>query len=79
MPPILKVFYTNCYKYMSYYVNKGVEVENSSPSSNYRSLMIPLTDVRSPTNNENGNQGTKCNLKSVNRRVEVEHLNESID
>ena len=39
---------------------------------------ILLTDVRSPTNNENGNQGTECNLTSVNRCVEVEHLEESI-
>ena len=29
--------------------------------------------------NENGNQGTECNITSVNRCVEVEHLEESID
>ena len=40
---------------------------------------LPLTDVRYPTDNENGNQGTKCNQTSVNRCVEVEHLKESID
>ena len=40
---------------------------------------IPLTDAISPTDNENGNQGTECNLTSVNRCVEVEHLEESID
>ena len=40
---------------------------------------IPLIDVRYPTDNDNGNQGTKCNLTSVNRCVEVEHLKESID
>ena len=28
MPPVWKVFYTNRYKYMSYYTNRGVEVEN---------------------------------------------------
>ena len=51
MPPIWKVLYTNRYEYMSYYVNKGVEVEHSSPSYDYRSLMY--------TDNENGNQGTR--------------------
>ena len=40
---------------------------------------IKLTHARSPTNNENGNQGIECNLISVNRCVEVEHLEESID
>ena len=40
---------------------------------------IPLADARSPTDNENGNQGTECNLTSVNRCVELEHLEESID
>ena len=39
----------------------------------------PLTDARSPTDNENGNKGTKFNLTSVNRCVEVKHLKESID
>ena len=36
MPPILKVFYTIRYEYMSYYVNRGVKVEHSIPSSDYR-------------------------------------------
>ena len=40
---------------------------------------ISLMDARSPTDNDNGNQGTKCNLTSVIRCVEVEHLKESID
>ena len=40
---------------------------------------IQITDARSPTDNENGNQGTKCNLTSVNICVEVKHLEESID
>ena len=40
---------------------------------------IPLTDMRSPTDNENGNQGTEHNIKSVNRCVEFELLKESID
>ena len=53
IPPIWKVFYTTCYEYMSYYVNRGVEVEHSRPSYDYRSLMYAVTD------NENGNQGTK--------------------
>ena len=35
---------------------------------------IPKIDVRSPIDNENGNQGKKCNLTSVNRCVEVKHL-----
>ena len=35
--------------------------------------------MRSPTDNENGNQGTECNLTSVNICVEFEHLKESID
>ena len=42
MPPIWKVFYTNHYKYMSYYANRGVEVEHSSSSSDYRSLMYTV-------------------------------------
>ena len=42
MPPIYKVFYTHRYEYMSYYVNRGVEVEHSSPSSDYRSLMYTV-------------------------------------
>ena len=40
---------------------------------------IPLTDARSPTDNENWNQGIECNITSVNRYVEVEHLEESIN
>ena len=40
---------------------------------------IPLTDVISHTDNENGNQGTECNLTSVNIFFEVELLEESID
>ena len=40
---------------------------------------IPLTDTRYPTNNDHGNQGTECNLTSVNRCDEFEHLKESID
>ena len=40
---------------------------------------IPLIDTRSPTDNENKNQGTKWNLTSLNRCVEVEHLEEFID
>ena len=40
---------------------------------------IPLTDVRYPTDNDNGNQGTECKQTSVNRCVEVEHLRESND
>ena len=35
--------------------------------------------MRSPTDNENLNQGAECNLTSVNRCVEVKHLEESID
>ena len=42
MPPIWKVLYTIRYEYMSYYVNRDVEVEHSSP-----------------TDNENGNQGSR--------------------
>ena len=38
-----------------------------------------LIDTRSPIDNDNGNQGTECNITSVNRCVEVEHLEESID
>ena len=38
----LEVFYTHHYKYMSYYANRGVEVEHSSPSSDYRSLMYTV-------------------------------------
>ena len=64
---------------MSYYVNRGVEVEHSSPSSDYQSLMYIVNRLRSPTDNENGNQGIECNLTSVNRCVEVEQLKESID
>ena len=66
---------------MSYYVNKGVEVEHSSPSSDYRSLMYTVNrrDITTYNENENGNQGTECNLTSVIRCVEVEHLKESID
>ena len=40
---------------------------------------IPLTDARSPIDNDNGNKGTECNITSVNRCVEVEHLEESIN
>ena len=42
MPPIWKVFDTIRYDYMSYYVNRGVEVKHSSPLSNYRSLMYTI-------------------------------------
>ena len=35
MPLVWKVFYTNRYEYMSYYVNRGVKVKHSSPLSNY--------------------------------------------
>ena len=59
MSPLWKVFYTILYEYMSYYVNRGVKVEHSSPSFDYQSLMYALTDARSPTNNENGNQCTR--------------------
>ena len=64
---------------MSYYVNIGVEVEHSSPSSDYQSLMYIVNKCEITTDNENGNQGTECNLTSVNRCVEIEHLKESID
>ena len=40
---------------------------------------ISLTDARYPTYNDNGNQGIECNLTSVNKCIEVEHLKESID
>ena len=40
---------------------------------------IALIEARYPTDNDNGNQGTECNKKSVNICVEVEHLRESID
>ena len=33
---------------------------------------IPLTNTRYPTDNDNGNQATKCNQTSVNRCVEVD-------
>ena len=59
MPPIWKVFYTNRYDYMSYYVNRGVEVEHSSPLSDYRSLMYTVNRREITTDNENGNQGTR--------------------
>ena len=59
MPSIWKVFYTICYKYMSYYVNRGVEVEHSSPSSDYWLLMYTVNRHEITTNNENGNQGTR--------------------
>ena len=55
----LEVFYTNHYEYMSYYVNRGVEVKHSSPSSDYWSLMYTINRHESPTDNENGNQGTR--------------------
>ena len=42
MPPISEVFYTNHYKYMSYHVNKGVEVKHDIPSSDYQSLMYTI-------------------------------------
>ena len=35
--------------------------------------------MRSPTDNENGNQGTRVKTTSVNKCVEVKHLRESID
>ena len=38
---------------------------------------ISLTDARYPTDNDNGNHGMECNLTSVNRCVEVEHLKDS--
>ena len=38
----LEILYTNRYEYMSYYVNRGVEVEHSSPSFDYRSLMYTV-------------------------------------
>ena len=40
---------------------------------------IPLIDARFPNDNENGNQGTECNLTSVNKCVEVKHLRGSIN
>ena len=42
MPPIWKVFYTIHYDYMSYYVNRGVEVKHSSLSFDYQSLMYTI-------------------------------------
>ena len=42
IPPIWKVFYTIRYEYMSYYVNRCVEVEHSSLSSDYQSLMYTV-------------------------------------
>ena len=33
------ILHTHRYKYMSYYANRGVKVEHSSPSSDYWSLM----------------------------------------
>ena len=80
MPPIWKVFYTNHYEYMSYYANRGVEVEHSSPSSDYRSLMYTIN--RCEITHQLMKLGIKvleCNLTSVNKCVEVEHLKESID
>ena len=40
---------------------------------------IPLTNVRSPIDNDNANKGTECNLKGKNKCVEVEHLKETIN
>ena len=48
-----------CYEYMSYYVNRGVEVEHSSPSSDYWSLMYTVNKRKITTDNDNGNQGSK--------------------
>ena len=42
MPPIWKVFYINHYEYVSYYVNRGVEVEHNSPSSDYWPLIYTV-------------------------------------
>ena len=64
---------------MSYYVNKGVEVEHSSPLSDYRSLMYTINRREITHNNENGNQGTRVQSNKWNKCVEVEHLKESID
>ena len=79
MPPIWKVFYTNCYEYMSYYVNRGVEVEHSSPSSDYRSLMYTVIRHKIPPIMKMGIKVLECKLTSVNKFVEVEHLRGSID
>ena len=72
MPPIWKVFYINRYEYMSYYVNKGVEVEHSSQSSDYQPLMYTIKDH--PPIMKMGIKVLECNLKSVSKCVEVEHL-----
>ena len=42
IPPSWKVFYSNPYEYMSYYVNRCVKVKHSSPSSDYLSLMYTV-------------------------------------
>ena len=42
IPLIWKVFYIIHYEHISYYVNRGVEVEHSSPSSDYQSLMYTV-------------------------------------
>ena len=52
-------FYMNRYEYMSYYVSRCVEVEHSSPSYDYRSLMYIVNRREITNQNENGNQGTR--------------------
>ena len=81
MPPIYKVFYTKCYEYKSYYVNRGVEVEHSSPSPDFRSLMYTVNRQSRdhPPIMKMGIKVLECKLTSVNKCVEVEHLRGSID
>ena len=72
--------YTNHYEYMSYYANRGVEVEHSSPSSDYWSLMYTVKQTRDhPPIMIMGIKVLDCKLTSVNKCFEVEHLRESID
>ena len=75
IPPVQKVFYTNRYEYMYYYVNIGVKVEHSSPSSDYWSLMY----IVNPPIMKMGIKVLECKLTSVNKCVEVEHLRGSIN
>ena len=70
MPPILKIFYTKFYKYMSYYVNRGVEVDYSSPLSYYRSLMYTVNRDH-PSIMKMGIKVLECKPTSVNKCVEV--------
>ena len=87
---IKEVSYMECHQSGRYYTRTAtstcptMKIDVSRSNIVFHRLItdhwcILLIYTISPTDNENGNQGTKCNLTSVNRFVEVKHLEESID